>query len=94
MLQFHSREFDLALQGNTEHPELMAILVDDTVKVLANAADLNAELIMFLTRFYDRELKKINTASNISFEQKAFYIRKYRGKIAQLKRGVLVGFEA
>lgn len=94
MLQFHSREFDLALQGNTEHPELMAILVDDTVKVLANAADLNAELIMFLMRFYDRELKKINTASNISFEQKAFYIRKYRGKIAQLKRGVLVGFEA
>ncbi|MBD3797701.1 MAG: DNA primase [Campylobacterales bacterium] len=94
MLQFHSREFDLALQGKTEHPELMAILVDDTVKVLANAADLNAELITFLTRFYDRELKKINTASNISFEQKAFYIRKYRGKIAQLKRGVLVGFEA
>jgi DNA primase len=93
MLQFHSHEFSLALNGKTEASELMAILVDETVKVLKNTDELNAELITFLTRYYERELKKINTASNISFEQKAFYIRKFRGKIAQLKQGNLVGFE-
>jgi DNA primase len=32
----------------------------------------------------------VNFAHNISFEEKAFYIRKFRGKIAQLKRGELV----
>ncbi|MDH4944858.1 DNA primase [Sulfurimonas sp. C5] len=94
MLQFHAREFAMALEGKTDAPELMAILVDDMVKVLKSGDDLTAELIIFLTRYYDRELKKINIASNISFEQKAFYIRKYRGKIAQLKRGQLVSFEA
>ncbi|MEJ2373573.1 MAG: DNA primase, partial [Sulfurimonas sp.] len=93
MLQFHSHEFSLALNGKTEASELMAILVDETVKVLKNTDELNAELITFLTRYYERELKKINTTSNISFEQKAFYIRKFRGKIAQLKLGNLVGFE-
>lgn len=94
MLQFHSREFSMALEGNTEASELMAIMVDEMIKPLNSAADLNSELIIFLTRYYERELKKINTTANISFEQKAFYIRKYRGKIAQLKRGVLVPFEA
>ncbi|WP_304545165.1 DNA primase [Sulfurimonas microaerophilic] len=94
MLQFHSREFSLALENKTDAPELMAILVDEKIRALQTAEELNSELLTFLTRFYDRELKKINTASNISFEQKAFYIRKYRGKIAQLKRGVLVRFEA
>ncbi|QOP40234.1 DNA primase [Sulfurimonas marina] len=94
MLQFHSREFSLALENKTDAPELMAILVDEKIISLHTAEELNSELITFLTRYYDRELKKINTASNISFEQKAFYIRKYRGKIAQLKRGQLVRFEA
>lgn len=94
MLQFHSREFSLALESKTDSPEMMAILVDETIKALKTADELSAEINTFLMRYYDRELKKINTASNISFEQKAFYIRKFRGKIAQLKRGILVGFKA
>ena len=36
---------------------------------------------------------KINLQQNISFEEKAFHIRKFRGKIAKLKRGELVNFE-
>jgi len=50
------------------------------------------ELITFLSRYYERELKKINLQANIPFEEKAFYIRKFRGKIATLKRGELVAF--
>jgi len=53
---------------------------------------LKAELITFLTKHYERELKKVNLQSSISFEEKAFYIRKFRGKIAKLKRGELVSF--
>jgi len=90
LLQFHSNEFTVALRGEKEIPELMAILVDETIKSIKDADELKAELIIFLTRFYERELKKVNMQSNISFEQKAFYIRKFRGKIAQLKRGELV----
>ncbi len=93
MLQFHSREFSLLLANKMDTPELMAIEVDESIVVLQDEEALNAELITFLSRFYERQLRKINVAQNISFEEKAFYIRKFRGKIAQLQKGNLVGFE-
>lgn len=92
ILQFHSREFSLALSGETDNSDLMAISVDESVKALADEDALNAELITFLTKYYTRELKKVNISPNINFEEKAFYIRKFRGKIAKLKQGQLVGF--
>lgn len=91
LLQFHAREFSAALAGERNLPELMAIEVDESIRALKSEEALHAELIIFLTRYYERELKKVNISSNISFEEKAFYIRKFRGKIAKLKRGELVG---
>ena len=92
LLQFHSQEFISALSGQKENPALMAIMVDESVISLKDEDALRAELITFLTRYYERELKKVNIAPNISFEAKAFYIRKFRGKIAKLKQGELVAF--
>ncbi len=90
LFSFHPYEFSLALSGKSDAPELMSILLDESIKALEDEAALKAELITFLTKYYERELKKVNLAQNITFEQKAFYIRKFRGKIAQLKRGELV----
>jgi DNA primase len=90
LLQFHSQEFSAALASQTDNPELMAIMVDESIVALKDEDALNAELCAFLTKYYERELKKVNIATNISFEEKAFYIRKFRGKIAKLKRGELV----
>jgi len=70
----------------------MAIAIDEQIKSLKDEEALKAELITFLSRYYERELKMINTQRDISFEQKAFYIRKFRGKIAKLKQGELVAF--
>ncbi|MCF6339575.1 MAG: DNA primase [Sulfurimonas sp.] len=93
LLQFHSSEFSLALREKFNEPSLMAIAVDDKIKSLENEEALKAELITFLMKYYERELKKVNIQSTVSFEEKAFYIRKYRGKIATLKRGKLVDFK-
>ncbi len=90
LLQFHSREFSAALASKFDDPELMAIMVDESIVALKDEDALNAELCTFLTKYYERELKKINITRDISFEQKAFYIRKFRDKIAKLKRGELV----
>ena len=90
LLQFHSQEFILALNGQKDAPQLMAIIVDNTIKSLTSEEDIKAELMIFLTRYFERELKKVNMRSNISFEEKAFYIRKFRGKIGSLRRGILV----
>ena len=94
LLQFHSFEFGLALQGKFDEPTLMAITVDEKILPLKDEASLKAELISFLMKHYEREYKKINLKKDISFEQKAFYIRKYRGKISELKRGELVAFKS
>jgi len=93
LLQFHSFEFSLALSGKTDEPSLMAILVDDTIVALEDEVSLKNELIVFLSRYYERELKKINMQNSISFEEKAFFIRKFRDKVLRLKRGELVSFE-
>ncbi len=90
LLQFHSRELDLALRGLYEAPELMALLVDDTIAALSDEEALRSELLAFLSKHYERELKKVHSEKAISFEQKAFCIRKFRDKIAKLKRGELV----
>jgi len=90
LLQFHSREFSLALSSKIEDSEVMAIMIDESIVSLKDEAALNAELCTFLTKYYERELKKVNMTSNISFEEKAFYIRKFRGKITKLKKGELI----
>jgi len=91
LLQFHANELSLALSGAKDASQLMALLVDESIISLEDEDALDAELITFLVRYYERELKKVNITSNITFEEKAFYIRKFRGKIAKLKRGELVG---
>ena len=92
LLQFHSHEFALALQGKEDAPEVMAIIVDESIVSIKDEQALNEELITFLKKYYERELKRLNIAANMSFEEKAFYIRKYRDKIARLKKGELVPY--
>jgi len=94
LLQFHSLEFTLALQGKFDEPLLMAISVDEKIVPLRDEEALKNELIAFLTKHYERELRKVNMQSSISFEEKAFHIRKFRGKIAKLKQGELVAFKS
>jgi DNA primase len=93
ILQFHSQEFQLALNGDSSEPILMAIAIDENIKSLKDEEALRAELLTFLTKHYERELKKININPSLDFEEKAFHIRKFRGKIAKLKRGELVSFK-
>lgn len=94
LLQFHSHEFALALRGKFDEPLLMAISVDEQIRALKNEEALRAELISFLMKHYEREYKKVNMQKDISFEQKAFFIRRYKGKISQLKKGELVAFNS
>jgi len=87
-LQFHSYEFELALKNQKDAPQLMAIMVDESIKSIDDVDELRTELRTFLKKHYERELKKINFRDDISFEEKAFYIREYRGKIAELSKRV------
>ncbi len=90
MLQFHPFEFDLVVQRQFDHPQLMAIALNEAIQGYADEAALHRELITFLTQHYNRKLKKVLTQQHESFEKKSFLIREIRGKIAMLKKGQLV----
>ncbi|MCF6309823.1 MAG: DNA primase [Sulfurimonas sp.] len=94
LFTFHAKEYTLAIQGKTDAPELMAILVDESAHILEDEDALKAELIHFLMKYYNQEYKKVNLQTSMNFEEKAFYIRKFRGKISTLKRGELVAFKS
>ena len=90
MLQFHPFEFDLVLQQQFDHPQLMAIALNESISSYADEEALHNELITFLTQFYNRKLKQVLTQQHDSFEKKSFLIREIRGKISTLKQGKLV----
>jgi DNA primase len=68
--------------------------VDEKIVSLIDEASLKAELIPFLIKHYEREYKKVNLQTSISFEEKAFYIRKFKDKVLRLKKGELVPFKS
>jgi len=92
ILKFHSNELALALSGKFDEPVVMAIAIDETIKPLKDEQALKAELIIFLSKHYERELKQVQYSNTIPSNQKPFEIRRFRGKIAKLKRGELVSF--
>ncbi len=85
ILQFHQNEFSLVISNQISDPSIMAISVDESIKVIESEDELQLELNTFLSKHYNRELKKINMRQDIPFEQKAFEIRKLRGIIEKLK---------
>ena len=90
MLQFHPFEFELVMQQQFDHPQLMAISLNESIQSYIDEEALHKELLTFLTQHYNRKLKKVLTQAHDSFEKKSFLIREIRGKISMLKQGKLV----
>jgi len=87
--RFHAQELALAIKGEIKSSVLMAVLVDDEIIPFENYEELKKELATFLINYYNKEFNKVQLQQDISFEQKAFKIRKIRDKIARLKQGEL-----
>ena len=89
-LQYHRYEFELAINGQKDAPQLMGILLNESIQSFKNDEELKNELITFLIRHHTQELKQLSFRNDLSFEEKSFYIRKFRNSIAKLKKGELV----
>ena len=82
--------FELVLNGHMQDPMLMGILLNETIHAFQSDEELKQELITFMVRYYTQELKKLNYRADLSFDDKSFYIRKFRNIIGKLKKGELV----
>jgi DNA primase len=89
LLQYHGSELSAAMNGEDD-PRLSALLMDDRIRIFEGDDSIRAELITFLTHYYNRELKKVASQSSVSFDEKSYLIRQIRDKITRLKRGELV----
>ena len=94
MLRFHAREFATALQGDSNTPELIHIVMDEAIPVFPDDETLKNELLIFLRKYYRQQYQNIQHDSSIPFDKKSFLIRMIRGKIAKLEKGELVGIDA
>ncbi len=94
MFGAYAELFTALINGETEHPGLVGLSVDDSLEVM-NEEELNSVLRNFLIKHYDLKLKSIASSQQIPFEKKSFLIRKIRTDIIpRLKKGELVAFEA
>ncbi|HIE34957.1 MAG TPA: DNA primase, partial [Campylobacterales bacterium] len=89
---FHKDEFLLLLKQKSDHPKLISILLNSDIKTYTEE-ELKNELLIFLIKYYEQELKNIVKSKDISFQEKSFKIRKYKDIISRLKRGELAIYE-
>ncbi len=85
--------FSSLIQGESEHPGLVGLSVDESFEVMSES-ELNTALRSFLMKHYDIKLKNIAASQQIPFEKKSFLIRKIRTDIIpRLKKGELVAYD-
>jgi len=82
--------FASVVNGEKEHPQLMGLSVDESIKTMSEK-ELERALIQFLKTYYEEKLKHIPKDTTLSSSQKVYWIRKIKTDIIpRLKRGELV----
>jgi len=85
--------FSALINGESEHPHLMGLAVDESLQVMSEE-ELQNVLRNFLIKHYDIKLKSIVGDTSIPFAKKSFLIRKIKTDIIpRLKRGELVAYD-
>ncbi|QOR62101.1 DNA primase [Sulfurovum sp. ST-21] len=82
--------FASVVNGEKEHPQLMGLSVDESIKTMTEK-ELERALIQFLKTYYEEKLKRIPKDTTMPSSQKVYWIRKIKTDIIpRLKRGELV----
>jgi len=86
--------FEAILAGEMEHPQVMGLLLDESIEPLSEES-FRATLCAMLMKYYEQKLKAVISNETMPFAQKSFFIRKMKTDIIpRLKRGELVAYDA
>ena len=84
--------FSLLMRGETEHPQLMRLSVDESIQTMDEAA-LRSSLLKQLEKYYTHRFKEIMRDPSYSFEKKAYLRNKiHKDIIPRLRQGEFVSF--
>jgi DNA primase len=89
----HQQEFELLIGNEVQNPLLVGISMRDDILEYEND-ELDEQIRFLLRRHYNTMLLKIRHKSDLSIEQKSFYIRKIRDIISRLQKGEMVAYES
>ncbi len=92
IFQVHKEELDLVIGNEVEHPLLVGIDIRDDIMEYEDE-EFTKQIIFLLRRNYTNELKKINSITTLSLNEKSFIIRKIREVLNRLQKGELVPYE-
>lgn len=83
-----AKEFDALCRGEFENPALIGIELDEGL--LLREGGFDKELLTLIIRYKQRSLGKITQNTTLSFEKRAFLIRKTKDEILRLKKGEFI----
>lgn len=94
MLGGYAELFTALINGENEHPGLVGLSIDESIKVM-DEQQLNSALINILTIHYRNKLQSIPRDTTIASEKKPFLLKKIKLDILpRLKKGELVAYDS
>jgi len=93
IFQVHKQELDLVIGNEIEHPLLMGISIRDDIMEYDDE-EFTQQIIFLLRRNYNNKLRRINSITTLSLNEKSFIIRQIREVLNRLKKGELVPYES
>lgn len=92
-LFMHRRvEFELLCAQKYDDPQILAILLNEKIKSIADLPSLKEHLRLFIAQAYSQLLARIPSLSAMSLQDKGALIQEVKTKIMQLKKGELLPY--
>ncbi len=85
----HSKAFQLLLNGDFEHSELLGILLDSSIITL-DIDNFKQQMRLFIINNYTMQLNALKTDKTINYDTKIATLKEIQQKIHLLKNGTLV----
>jgi DNA primase len=86
--------FEALVREERDHPQLVGLLIDDTIQTLSEE-ELRKSLLWMLSIYYRQQYQAISRDKSLSFQKKSFLMRKIKTDIIpRLKRGELIAYES
>jgi DNA primase len=89
MFSRHAQAYELLLTSEFEHPMLLAISLDESIKTFASD-DLRNEMLLFLKNYYTKMRRLIPRDQNLSYDDRVAQMARLSEKLQQINAGKLV----
>lgn len=89
MLSRHGYEYSLVLASEFNHPQLLALALDESIKTF-KSEDLRQEMLLFLKNYYTKSRKFISMDKNLPYEDRVKKLGQCNTKLKSINEGKLV----